>query len=226
MYKLDSIITVTDAKYILQRLDEHRAAGADNEAIQQVVFANKIILNKTDLVNATDLVAIEGRLRSMNPDAPILRCEHSNISPKDLLNIGAFDLEKVLKLDPFFLGEFKQPKHDKAIGSLSCKVEGEVNLQLLSNWINRLLHDDGEALYRYKGIIAVKGMNEKYIFQGVGHHFAGHFSKDTWGINEQRGSTFVFIGKNLDLSLLKAGFEACRQTELRFAVGATGKTSV
>ena len=90
MYKLDSIITVTDAKYILERLDEVKPQNIDNEAEQQVCFADKIILNKTDLVsdNEAELTSIENRLRSLNPSAPILCCQHSQINPKELLNIG------------------------------------------------------------------------------------------------------------------------------------------
>lgn len=95
MYKLDSIITVTDAKYILERLDEERSDGAENEAEQQVCFADKIILNKIDLIeDKSKLDMIEKRLRTLNSTAPILRCEQSNVSPDELLNIGAFDLGK------------------------------------------------------------------------------------------------------------------------------------
>lgn len=227
MYKLDSVITVTDAKYIIDRLDEEKPEDTDNEAEQQVCFADKIILNKTDLVtDETELANIEKRLRSLNPQAPILRCQHSKISPKELLNIGAFDLERVLEFDPYFLGEFKQPRHDQSVSSLSTKVEGEVNMSLLDNWIRRLLHDDGEALYRYKGIIAVKGMEKKFIFQGVGHFFSGTFGGH-WGANEKRESAFVFIGKNLSTEMLKAGFEACREMkELRFSIGTNVRANV
>jgi len=220
MYKLDSIITVADAKYILQRLDEDRPCYAENEAELQVCFADKILLNKTDLVGEEEkLREIEDRLHSLNPNAPILRCQHSKVTPKELLNIGAFDLERVLEFDPFFLGEFKQPKHDRAISSLSTKVEGEVNLQLLDNWISRLLQDVGDTLYRYKGIIAVKGMQQPFVFQGVGRLFSGAF-RGNWKADERRESTFVFIGKDLNTMFLRAGFKACRETKvLRFPLG-------
>lgn len=220
MYKLDSIITVTDAKYILERLDEEKPDGAVNEAEQQVCFADKIILNKTDLVqDESQLGEIEKRLRSLNPQAPILRTQNSMISPKELLNVGAFDLGKILEFDPFFLGEVKQPKHDNAVSSISAKIEGDVNISLLSNWISSLLRDKGEILYRYKGIISVKGKDEKLVFQGVGHFFSSTF-QGQWKKGESRESTFVFIGKDLDTEHLKKGFMACRQTdELRFPVG-------
>ena len=229
MYKLDSVITLTDAKHILTRLDEVLPDGTDNEAEQQVSFADKIILNKTDLIDTpAQLDEIERRLREINPHAPILRSQHSKISPKELLNIGAFDLEKILDFNPFFLGETKKPSHDKAISSLSTKVEGEVNIAMLSNWIKRLLRDGGDSLYRYKGIIAVRGKDQKLVFQGVGRFFSSKF-EGLWKENEKRESTFVFIGKNLDMGLLKNGFLACRHGSpegLRFPVGSEVEANV
>jgi hypothetical protein len=162
----------------------------------------------------------------LNPQAPILRCQQSQISPTEILNLGAFDLERVLHFDPYFLGDIKNPVHDRAVSSTSCRVEGDVNLQALENWVGRLLEDDGENLYRYKGIISVKDSEEKFIFQGVGRLFSGRF-QGQWGPNERRNSTFVFIGKDLDIDILKAGFLACRQSdELRFSIGTIVEANV
>mmetsp|Transcript_16726 Transcript_16726/g.23600 ORF Transcript_16726/g.23600 Transcript_16726/m.23600 type:complete len:411 (+) Transcript_16726:88-1320(+) len=221
MYKLDSIITVTDAKHIILRLDEVKPEGVENEAVEQVVFADKIILNKTDLAKDEDeLTMIEGRLRKLNPQAPILRCEYSKISPNELLGIGAFDLKRVLDFEPEFLDDpDAEHQHDSSVVSTSSKVEGEVNIMMIERWIQRLITEDGANLYRYKGIIAVKGKDEKFVFQGVGMMFSGSF-QGRWKKNEKRESRFVFIGKDLDIAFLKEGFEACRVTaSLRFSVG-------
>eukprot|EP00591_Stephanopyxis_turris_P016815 CAMPEP_0195540130 /NCGR_PEP_ID=MMETSP0794_2-20130614/50414_1 /TAXON_ID=515487 /ORGANISM="Stephanopyxis turris, Strain CCMP 815" /LENGTH=355 /DNA_ID=CAMNT_0040674193 /DNA_START=149 /DNA_END=1216 /DNA_ORIENTATION=- len=220
LYKLDSVITVTDAKYIIKRLDEEKPEGVENEAQEQVAFADKIILNKTDIVkDEEELKAIEARLRKLNPQAPILRCEYSKINPKELLNIGAFDLERVLDFEPDFLGDEQDHEHDSSVTSTSTRMEGDVNINLLERWVQRLITDDGANLYRYKGIMAVKGKEEKFIFQGVGMMFSGCF-QGRWKPGEPRSSTFVFIGKNLDIPLLKYGFEACRVTDtLRFPIG-------
>jgi len=103
MYSLDSVITVVDAKVILDRLAEEKPEGVENESVEQVCFADKILLNKTDLADETKLKKIEGEVRKLNPTAPILRCLHSKVSPKELLNIRAFDLKRVLDFDPEFL---------------------------------------------------------------------------------------------------------------------------
>jgi len=221
MYKLDSVITVVDTKHILLRLDEKKPEGVENEAVEQVAFADKIILNKVDLAkDQKEIEVIEGRLRKLNPTVQILRSEYSKVEVKELLNIQAFELSRVLKFDPEFLDENQEHQHDSTTTSTAVKLEGELNIEMLSRWIQRLITEDGANLYRYKGVIAVKGKNEKFVFQGVGMLFNGTF-EGKWKKKEKRESRFVFIGKNLDTELLKAGFEACQVTEkLRFEVGA------
>ena len=220
MYKLDSIITIVDTKTILEHLHEQKPDGVENESVEQVAFADKIILNKIDLApDDAYLVQIEKELRAINPTAPILRTQQSSIAPQELLNIGAFDLQRVLDFDPEFLDEGAEHQHDTSVTSISCKLDAQVNNEMLSRWIQRLITEDGANLYRYKGVMAVKGMDQKFVFQGVGMLFSGTF-QGTWKPNEKRESRFVFIGKNLDTEFLKIGFQACCVTDtLRFAVG-------
>ena len=98
--RLDGIVTLVDAKHIEQHLDEEKPEGAENEAVEQVAFADRILLNKTDLVTEEDLVRIETRLKSMNAHAPIKRCTKASVSPDWVLDIGAFDLKRTLEMDP------------------------------------------------------------------------------------------------------------------------------
>jgi len=222
MYKLDSVITVTDAKSIITRLDDKKPEGVENEAVEQVVFADKIILNKSDLAkDEEELKTIEGRLRKINHNAPILRTNYSKISPKELLNIGAFELKRILDFEPEFLDDpdSQEHEHDSSVKSCSVNVEAEVNIMMLERWIQRLITEDGANLYRYKGVIAVKGKDEKFVFQGVGMMFSGNF-EGSWKANDTRCSKFVFIGKNIDVDFLKFGFEACCvNKKLRFPIG-------
>ena len=71
--RLDGIVTLVDAKHIEQHLDEEKPEGAENEAVEQVAFADRLLLNKTDLVSEEDLVRIEARLKGINAFAPIQR---------------------------------------------------------------------------------------------------------------------------------------------------------
>jgi len=219
-YKLDSVITVVDSKYILERLAEEKPEGVENEAVEQVAFADKVLLNKIDLSTEAELKKIEAKIRSLNPTAPIKRTKDSKISPKDVLNIQAFELQRVLDFDPEFLDEGAEHQHDETVSSVAVKSEGSVNLMLLESWIQRLINEDGANLYRYKGIISVKGVDEKFIFQGVGMMFNGGFADQKWKKNEKRESRFVFIGKHLDHQMHRDGFIACLETfALRFKVG-------
>lgn len=227
-YKLDSVITVVDAHHIQARLSEEKPEGVENEAVEQVVFADKIILNKTDLVKEEEkLSEIEKDLKKINPNVVIHRTEFSKVSPKELLNIGSFDLKRVLDFEPEFLDDIDQEhEHDTSIVSVSMKLDGEVNQEMLMRWVQRLVMEDGANLYRYKGVIAVKGKEEKFVFQGVGMLLSGDF-QGQWKPDEPRQSRFVFIGKNLDKKFLTEAFESCLvKRELRFKVGDTVEANV
>mmetsp|Transcript_10652 Transcript_10652/g.15033 ORF Transcript_10652/g.15033 Transcript_10652/m.15033 type:complete len:391 (+) Transcript_10652:327-1499(+) len=221
MYSLDSVITVVDAKYILDRLAEEKPEGVENESVEQVCFADKILLNKIDLADEKKLNQIEIELKKLNPTSSITRCQNAKVSPKELLNIQAFELKRVLDFDPEFLDEDAEHQHDTTVSSVSCRIKGCVNQMMLERWIGRLIQEDGANLYRYKGILSIKGVEEKFIFQGVGMLFNGNISDQKWDIAEsERENIFVFIGKNLDHGWLRDCFKACIVSEkLRFKVG-------
>jgi G3E family GTPase len=95
--KLDSVTTVVDAKHILLRLSDSK------EAVEQIAFADQIVLNKVELVSEDDLRMIEARIRRLNPLAPIHRAVRSNVPLDAILGRGSFDLERILDLEPEFL---------------------------------------------------------------------------------------------------------------------------
>ena len=102
-YNLDGIITVVDAKHIIQHLDDEKPEAIENESVEQLAFADRIMLNKIDLVDEGELRNVESRIKNPLTDfAPIFRyTQNSIIDPKELINIGAFDLEKT-QMDPEF----------------------------------------------------------------------------------------------------------------------------
>jgi len=222
-YRLDSVITVVDAKHIMERLNEEKPEGVENESVEQIAFADKVLLNKIDLVpDHEELNKIEAEIKKLNPAVSVARTQHSKISPKELINIKAFELDRVLEFEPDFLDEDGEHLHDDRVTSVACKVKGDpVNVNLMQRWIQRLVTEDGANLYRYKGVLAVKGMELKFVFQGVGMIFSGGFDDRKWTEpEEERESRFVFIGKNLNHEFLRDGFMACRVSGgLRFKVG-------
>jgi len=86
----------------------------------QVAFADRLLLNKVDLVSAKDLTRVEARLRRINHVAPLRRCERSKVSVDDVLDIDGFDLERALEASPGLLNAAAPPtKHDGAVTSVS-----------------------------------------------------------------------------------------------------------
>ncbi len=222
-YKLDGIITVADAKHIIQHLDEEKPEGVENESVEQIAFADRIMLNKIDLVSEEELEEVESKIKSINRFAPMYHTENSIIDPANLINIGSFDLEKTLEMDPEFLDTEAEHEHDDRVTSTSSKFEGALNVNKLERWIGELMQTKGEDLFRYKGVLAVKGMDQKFVFQGVHMLFGGGFSSEVapWKEGETRECRFVFIGRDLNHEELQQGLMDCKAEELRFNVGDT-----
>ena len=222
-YELDGIITVVDAKHIIQHLDDEKPEDVENESVEQLAFADRILLNKIDLVSSDELKQVEGRIKSINAFAPIYHTENSLIDPSNLINIGSFDLERTLEMDPEFLDTDAEHEHDQRVTSISSRFDGELNVNKLSRWVSALMQQKGEDLFRYKGVLAVKGTDEKFVFQGVHMLFGGDFSRDIglWKEGETRECRFVFIGRDLDHEDLEKGLLECKAEELRFNVGDT-----
>eukprot|EP00947_MAST-08B_sp_MAST-8B-sp1_P000736 g736.t1 len=229
-FVLDGVITLVDAKHIEQHLDEVKPEGAENEAVEQLAFADRVLLNKTDLVSGEDLARVEGRIRSINQFAPIQRCQQSNVSVDSVLNVEGFDLKRVLAMEPGFLddtGAGQDHVHDQTVSSLSIVQPGELDLDEVRRWVRTLLTTRGADIFRMKGVLAIASSEEKFVYQGVHMIFTGEFD-ERWRDDEERVSKLVFIGKNLDHDGLRAGFKACLYSEeraqeklknLRFDVG-------
>ena len=222
-YKLDGIITVVDAKHVIQHLEDEKPEGVENETVEQLAFADRIMLNKIDLATEEELQNVEKKIKGINGFAPIFRTENSLLDPKELINIGSFDLQRTLEMDPEFLDTDAEHEHDQRVTSTSAKFEGELNVNKLERWIGGLMRDKAEDLFRYKGVLAVKGMDEKYVFQGGHMLFGGKFSEDIglWKEGEKRECRFVFIGRDLDHEALESGLMECLAEDLRFNVGDT-----
>ncbi|KAG6977058.1 hypothetical protein JG688_00000741 [Phytophthora aleatoria] len=246
--ELDGIITVVDAKHILQHL--RPGNGVEYECEEQIAFADRVLLNKTDLVSSTELKEVHSRIRDINSAVSIIECQHCRVDPSLLLNVKTFDLDTILKRQPDFLkmdkdsgshdhshdgdkegkhghdhkheGEQHHSEHKhkhSLVSSVGLSLPDPILVALLEEWIDDILETEGDDLLRYKGVVNVAGIDKKYVFQGVHTLFNGRFA-DNWAPGEKRETRFVFIGKNLDREALTEGFLACRATkDLRFRVG-------
>jgi G3E family GTPase len=289
--RLDGVVTLVDAKHVELHLAEKREAGVVNEAMEQIAFADRIILNKTDLSTPPALRALEARLRGINGMAAIQLAQRGKVDIDYVLGVGGFDLQRVVDDTAFQLEPPKEaghahshshghasaaeeaactdpthdhghgrshgpeacgecgestadghthahshshghasaaeeaactdPTHDHGrghshgaaahtdpVGSVSLQLTGELDLDLVNDWLGDLLQERWQDLYRLKGVLAIQGFPERYVIQGVHSLFEGQVDR-MWADGERRGSKIVFIGKDLDAKELRAGFESC-----------------
>jgi G3E family GTPase len=200
--RLDAIVTVVDAKHLPQRLED------SHEAADQIAFADVIVLNKTDLVTPDELAEVERRVRQVNPFAAIHHATRGNVPVTELLDQGAFDLQRVLTHTPDFLTD-DEHEHNDDITSTSFEVANPIDPEKFNAWIGALLAEQGQNLLRTKGVLAYQGEDRRFAFQAV-HMMADGDFIGPWKDGEPRTSRIVFIGRNLNRPQLRRGFESCQ----------------
>jgi G3E family GTPase len=200
-YLLDSVITVVDAKHAPGQLDDFR------EAQEQVGFADRILMSKTDLVSEEEQEGLRKRLAKMNPRAPIKKVHFGNTPMEDILDIRGFNLSATLELDPDFLGD-DHHEHDEHVGSFVFRSDKPFDGAKLEEFLSGLVQIYGPDMLRYKGVLYMKGNAHRVVFQGV-HMLMGGDLGRPWSRGEKRSSTMVFIGKKLPQDLFIKGLEQC-----------------
>jgi G3E family GTPase len=183
------------------------------------------------------VVHFEVRIRKMNPMAKLYPTRNSEIDLNKVLNVGGFDLKRALELEPDFLTPVQEHAHDHAhdhdheeddedeaeshddhaphedhhhdedVTSVGITAPGDLDEKKLSAWLGDLLRTKGQDIFRMKGILAVKGRPERFVFQGVHMLMTGQPDRP-WG-KDPRQNTLIFIGRNLNRQELNEGFKSC-----------------
>jgi G3E family GTPase len=222
--RLDAVVTVADAKWLKDRLKDAP------EAKNQIAFADVIVLNKTDLVTPAELDEVEARIRGINPYATLHRTERAQVAIKDVLGRNAFDLDRILEIEPEFLTADDHDHHhdhdhghdhghhhhhhglkhyhDEEMQSLSLKSDKPLDPDKFFPWIQELVQTEGKDILRCKGILAFRNDDERFVFQGV-HMILDGDHQRKWKDGEARLSRAVFIGRHLPEEKIRKGFEAC-----------------
>jgi G3E family GTPase len=228
--KLDAVVTVADAKWLKDRLKDAP------EAKNQIAFADVIVVNKTDLVSDDELRDVEGHIRAINPYATLHRAQRSNVRIEDVLGRNAFDLDRILDIEPKFLetdehthdhdhhhhspdhhghdhhhhgdGHGLKHYHDEDMQSVSLRSERPLNPDKFFPWVQDLVAKDGPKILRCKGILSFKDDPERFVFQGV-HMILDGDHQRPWKDGEERLSRIVFIGRDLPEEKIRQGFESC-----------------
>src|SRR5215469_15894306 len=226
--RLDAVVTVADAKWLADRLKDAP------EAKNQIAFADVIVLNKTDLVSKPELSEVEARIRGINPYAKLHRTERCKVQLSDVLERGAFDLDRILDIEPDFLepgddhdhdhdhhhhhdhdhhdhGHGLKHYHDEEMQSLALKTDKPLDPMLFMPWLQNLVQVEGQKILRSKGILAFAGDDDRYVFQGVHMMLEGDHQRK-WKSDEPRVSRLVFIGRELPEQAIREGFESCITT--------------
>lgn len=210
---LDGIITVVDSKHILQHLHEEKPEGVENEAVEQLAFADRVLLNKIDLSTPKELDEVEAEIRKINAHVKIIRTQQSEVDITEIMGIRGFSLDKVLEMDHGFLNDAQDHQHDLTVSSVGIECEGECDLNKLNAWVGNLLKERGVDIFRMKGVLAVRGCADRFVFQGIHMIFSGK-PYTPWTEGEKRLCRMIFIGRNLDREELTAGFNSTLASEL------------
>jgi G3E family GTPase len=199
--RLDAVVTVADAKWLSDRLKDAP------EAKNQIAFADVIVLNKIDLVSPAELDAVEARIRAINPYARVHRTQNAAVPLDEVLDRNAFDLDRIMEIEPDFLEEGHHHHHDDEVQSISMRAS-EVDPEKFMPWISDLTQVEGPNILRCKGIVAFPNEPKRFVFQGVHMILDGDLQQD-WKADEKRESRVVFIGRDLNEKAIREGFLAC-----------------
>ncbi|SAI67195.1 Uncharacterized GTP-binding protein YjiA [Bordetella ansorpii] len=223
-YRLDAVVTVVDAKHGMATLD------AQDEAQKQVGFADRILVSKRDLVNDVDYEALRARLLKINPRAPITPVHFGEADLKSIIDISGFNLNSILDIDPDFLADdhpdaahdhgddcgdhcdhahhHHHHHHNDDIGAFVFRSNKPFDPARLEEFLGGVVQVYGPDLLRYKGILYMKGINRRMLFQGV-HMMMGAEPGKPWTSSEKPNTKMVFIGRKLPQEIFTRGLEQC-----------------
>eukprot|EP01039_Chlorochromonas_danica_P008044 gene8044-8874_t len=235
--RLDGVLTVVDAKHLPLHLTQHRSKGAhggESEALKQIAFADRILLNKVDLVRSGEVESLKKSISEINNTASVMVSSYGNVDLRDLLNIQAFSPSKLssliymcqdslvpIRIRRDSSGKIqKKPKFELAaklpesiprgsgssqISTISLVCDDPLDLEKFTVWISILLKEKGTNLYRVKGILQMQGYEERFVLQCIHMIFDGQ-KGEKWNDGETRRSRLVFIGIGLDKEELENDF--------------------
>ena len=195
--RLDSIITLVDAEHLESQLGEAEVAR------EQIALADFVLLNKVDLISPEKLLLLENIILGLNPHARLFRTVHSRVNLGELLDVNAFDLDRRLVADPKFLDELKERYHSDII-SFSFHFDQPFAMERLEAELLEL--SEKAKVYRSKGFLWIEGTPRRAVFHGVNNRFTVYWDR-LWDKEETRSSQLVFIGKDLDKSLIEETLE-------------------
>ncbi|AJY77684.1 cobalamin biosynthesis protein CobW [Paenibacillus beijingensis] len=199
-YRLDGVVTLVDAFHVGLHLDK------TVEVHKQIAYADVILLNKTDLIEAEMIPHLENRLKRINPMALIFHTRQSIIAVDNILNLNAFQLNKNTTMKETAVAS--DHEHEPHIRSFVFKEQRPLDKRKLEQCLAAWLSVHGEDTFRYKGILNINNEPKRVVIQGV-HSFFQSIADREWKPEESIRTELVIIGKNLDKKWLQEQFTSC-----------------
>ncbi len=204
--RLDGVVTVVDAKHILDHL------GQDGHADEQVAYADLLVINKVDLVSELELRHVVDAMAGINGGSEHIFAQDAKVPAEKILDIGGFDLKRIEKgvggCSSNGSAKASAPTHEHEIQTVSLTIPGDLDGDKFREWLGEFVEKHAVDLFRSKGIIAIRDVPERMVFQGVHGMFRITLGQ-TWA-NEERLTQAVFIGRNLRREGIVSGLESCR----------------
>ena len=228
---LDGVVALVDALHVQPHLDDHALAEYDNQAVTQIVVADRILLNKADLVEPAQLAEVERRIRTLNAGAPILRTVQAKVDLSQILDLQSFESGVLTTRDADFFDEAHDDhdhvcdescdhdhdhgaadgsgshSHDPSVASESFLFDAPFDAARLMRSLDELMVDAGDDIFRLKGILQVQGDERRHVLQGV-HRILELKPSTPWGA-EAPESKLVFIGRKLEAEPLRERLQSC-----------------
>jgi G3E family GTPase len=199
--QLESVVTLVDAAHVQRQI-------GNDIAREQIAFADLIVLNKVDLLEADDIIPLERHLRAINPTAAILRTKNAEMAADTLFGVHRFSLPNLLAIEPGILQDAHDHEHDSSITSCAVETTDALDPDRFTRWINQLVQQEGQHIMRMKGVLNFHGEARQFYFHSV-HMLLASTPGKRWQSAEVRQSRFVFIGRHLDNTVLPRGFLDC-----------------
>ncbi|KAL3751533.1 hypothetical protein ACJRO7_012378 [Eucalyptus globulus] len=216
--KLDSIVTVVDAKNLRLQLNERRDSSSFPEAFLQLAFADVVILNKVDLVTleATGaLEELEKEIHGINSIAEIIRTVRCQVDLSTILDRQAYDATRVAHLEALLQENQSlsgSELHDNGVRTLCICEPRKVDLNKVRSWLEEILWDKkyGMDIYRCKGVLSVSNSNMLHTLQAVKEIY-DIVPARKWKDEENPMNKIVFIGHNLNEDVLIDSLRVCAE---------------
>ncbi len=214
-FRLDGVVTVVDAVVGAATLD------SQIEAVKQAAVADRLIISKTDIVQADHVKALEARLRALNPGAPIRHVVAGDVAPDFLFGSGGFDpASKIADVAAWLAAEAAHHhhhhhhdpnRHDARIQAFGLTFTEPLPWEGLASWLEMLAITRGASVLRLKAILNLQGEDRPVVLHGVQHVFHPPERLQEWPAGHDRCSRLVFILRDLDRAVVEEGLAAFLQ---------------